>query len=117
MVDNQIYYVDLSSARWMARELSISPNDSINFLAKYQKRILWGTDLSFGHQKDRDIPNYYFTRYITYQALLESKVIQLPLPFPDPENIKGTVINGLNLPKEVLENIYWKTPIHFFKLS
>lgn len=108
------YYVDASSARWMAREFSQKREESITFFKKYSDRILWGTDLSFGSQRHIEIPEYYFTRYLTYQALLETKVKNLALPFPDPENDNKTVINGLDLPMDVLENIYWKTAEKFF---
>jgi predicted TIM-barrel fold metal-dependent hydrolase len=108
------YYVDASSARWMAREFSQNRVNSIEFFKKYHDRILWGTDLSFGMQRGKNIPSYYYTRYLTYQALLETKVTDLPLPFPDRDNLAGTVINGLDLPINVLEDIYWNNANKLF---
>ena len=108
------YYVDASSARWMARELSHNRTNSVEFFKKYHNKILWGTDLSFGWQMGKEKPWYYYTRYLTYQALLETNVSNLPLPFPDPDNKAGTVINGLDLPREVLEDIYWKNASKLF---
>ncbi len=108
------FYVDASSARWMAREFSRNWKISEQFFKKYSDRILWGTDLSFGGQNRSEIPRYYYTRYLTYQALLETNVRNLPLPFPDPENNNETKINGLDLPIEVLEKIYWKNAEKFF---
>jgi hypothetical protein len=109
------YYVDASSARWMAREFSQNKSESIKFFKKYHDRILWGTDISFGGQKSTKIPWYYYTRYLTYQALFETRVTELQLPFPDPENKAGTVINGLDLPINVLEDIYWNNANSLFK--
>lgn len=37
------------------------------------------------------------------------------MPIPDPDNDNNTKIDGLSLPKEVLEKIYWKNPIKLFK--
>lgn len=108
------YYVDASSARWMARELSQNRLTSIAFFKKYHDRILWGSDLSFGWQRKKKKPWYYYTRYLTYQALLESKVANLPLPFPDPDSQAGTLIQGLDLPLEVLEDIYWNNATKLF---
>ena len=110
------FYVDASSARWMAREFSRRRSDIIAFFHQYSDRILWGTDLSFGGQSRSNIPGYYFTRYLTYQMLLESNLQGVPLPFPDPENKLGTNINGLNLPIEILEKIYWKNAEKFFSI-
>ncbi|MHA1744387.1 MAG: amidohydrolase family protein [Promethearchaeota archaeon] len=109
------FYVDASSARWMAREFSRHRSDSIAFFHKYSDRILWGTDLSFGGQGRSHIPEYYFTRYLTYQVLLETNLQGVPLPFPDPENSTGTKINGMDLPVDILEKIYWKNATAFFK--
>ncbi|QEE15896.1 amidohydrolase family protein [Promethearchaeum syntrophicum] len=109
------FYVDASSARWMAREFSRRKSKIIPFFKRYSDRILWGTDLSFGGQARNNIPKYYFTRYLTYQVLLESNLQGVPLSFPDPENTSGTNINGLDLPLEILEKIYWKNAEKFFK--
>ena len=108
------YYVDASSARWMARELSQNRPHSVAFFKKYHDRILWGSDLSFGWQIGKKIPWYYYTRYLTYQALFETNVFNLPLPFPDPDSNAGSMINGLDLPLEVLEDIYWNNANKLF---
>ncbi|MFX1259370.1 MAG: hypothetical protein ACFFAN_16060, partial [Promethearchaeota archaeon] len=60
---------------------------------------------------------YYRTRYFTFQALLESSIRDLSLPFPDPENDNNTKINGLDLPLDVLKKIYWENANKFFKLN
>ncbi len=99
--------VDLSSARWMAREFSSKPKESRDFLNKYSDRLMFGTDIVTGRTDRGAIPGYFVDRYMVYKALFESNVTGLPLPFPDPENGNNTVINGLDLPLATLKKIYW----------
>ncbi len=109
------YYIDSSSARWMARELGRYPEKARNFFIKYSDRILFGTDIV--QDRNKPISTYYQTRYYTFQAILETSVRELPLPFPDPENDNNTKINGLDLPLDVLKKIYWENANKFFKLK
>jgi predicted TIM-barrel fold metal-dependent hydrolase len=108
------YYVDTSSARWMARELGRYPEKAREFFIKHSDRILFGTDIV--QDRNKPISTYYQTRFYTFQALLETSVRDLPLPFPDPENDNNTKINGLDLPLDVLKRIYWENANRFFKL-
>ncbi len=108
------FVADISSARWMAREFSKNPEVAREFIIKYAKRIFFGSDLSYGRDNGKENQRYFFTRYLTYLALFETSVRELPLPFPDPENNNQTVINGLDLPLSTLTQIYWQTPIAFF---
>ena len=109
------YYVDTSSARWMARELGRYPEKAREFFIKYSDRLLFGSDLV--QDRNKPVSTYYRTRYFTFQALLESSVRDLPLPFPDPENNNDTKINGLDLPLDILKKIYWENANKFFKLT
>jgi len=106
--------VDMSSARWIGRELSRDVALSRSFIQKYEDRLLWGSDLSFGWTRDGSPEEYFLTRYQTYHALLESRVRGLPLPFPDPENPTQTMINGLDLPESTLRKIYWENAAKLF---
>ena len=67
--------------------------------------------------RNEPISKYYITRYLTFQALLESSVRDLPLPFPDAENNNETVINGLDLPLDVLKKIYWENASKLYGLK
>ena len=109
------YYIDTSSARWMARELGRYPEKARDFFIKHSDRILFGTDLV--QDRNKPISSYYRTRYFTFQALLETPIRDLPLPFPDPENDNKTKISGLDLPLDVLKKIYWENANKFFKLT
>lgn len=78
--------------RWIGRELSRNVEKSRDFIQRYQDRIFWGTDLSFGLTRGDSPEEYFITRYLTFHALLETKVRNLALPFPDPENDKELTI-------------------------
>ncbi|MHA2287703.1 MAG: amidohydrolase family protein [Promethearchaeota archaeon] len=109
------YYIDSSSARWMARELGRHPEKAREFFVRHSDRILFGTDIV--QDRNKPISEYYQTRYYTFQALLETSLRDLPLPFPDPENDNKTKINGLDLPLDVLKKIYWENAKKFFQLA
>lgn len=109
------YYIDTSSARWMARELGRYPEKARKFFIKFSDRILFGTDLV--QDRNKPISDYYRTRYFTFQAILETPCRNIPLPFPDPENNNNTEINGLDLPLDVLKKIYWENANKFFNLK
>lgn len=108
-------YVDTSSAKWMAREFSYNPEDARKFFIDYQDRIFFGTDIVSGRTDREPIPGYYYLRYLSLLALLETDVRNLPLPLEDPENNNKTVINGLDLPMKVLRKIYWSNSKKYFK--
>jgi len=106
---------DISSAKWMAREFSYKTEEVREFFEQYQDRILFGTDIVTGRSDREPIPGYYYLRYLSMQALLETDVQNLPLPVADPDNNNKTVINGLDLPNKILRKIYWENSQKFFK--
>ncbi|MFX1253859.1 MAG: amidohydrolase family protein [Promethearchaeota archaeon] len=108
------FYVDTSSARWMAREFAKQKDLVIRFFTKYADRILFGTDTVSSRSSKNN--QYLPSRYLTYQVLWETSEIY-PLPFPDPENNNGTQIIGLDLPLNILKKLYWENAQSFFSLS
>ena len=105
--------VDTASSRWMARELSKDPDAARKFLIRYSKRVLFGTDgtLNASPTQDNDsVFSPYTARLIAQRILWETNDTQIPLPFPDRDTAAsgGTFINGLNLPKRVLNDLYWQ---------
>jgi hypothetical protein len=105
--------VDTASSRWMARELSKDPDAARDFLIRFSKRILFGTDTTLNAYKSWDKHSDlspYQARFIAQRILWETNERQTPLPFPDAdtEAIGGTFINGLDLPDRVLQDLYWK---------
>lgn len=106
------FNIDTSSARWMSRELSKDPEKAREFFTKYQDRILFGTDcVSWGPDRD-----YYEGRYLALRLLFETRSRKIPLPFTDSDTINsgGTFINGLDLPENVLQKIYWDNAHTFY---
>ena len=105
--------VDTASSRWMARELSKDPDTARKFLIRYSKRVLFGTDATLNASPTPDSSSAfspYKARLLAQRILWETDDEQVPLPFPDrdTEATGGTFINGLNLPKRVLNDIYWQ---------
>jgi predicted TIM-barrel fold metal-dependent hydrolase len=106
------FNVDTGSARWMSRELSKDSKRARDFLIKYSDRIHFGSDcVAFTPERE-----YYEGRYLALRLLFETNIQNEPLPFADADTLAsgGTYINGLNLPKSVLDKIYWKNGYAFF---
>ena len=109
-------YVDTASTKWIIRELGRDPGEAREFIIKYQKRILFASDLSLGW--DDTAEGYYAMRYWAQRLFWETDVQNEKLPFPDEDSEgQSTVINGLGLPRDVLENIYWKNAQDFFSTN
>lgn len=106
------FNIDTSSARWVSRELSKDPKKAREFIIKYQDRIVFGTDC-VTWRPERD---YYEGRYLALRLLLETAVEHRPLPFTDADTVDtgGTFINGLDLPRKILQKIYWQNAKDFY---
>jgi predicted TIM-barrel fold metal-dependent hydrolase len=106
------FNIDTSSARWMSRELSKDTKKAGEFFIKYQDRIMFGSDcVSWRPERD-----YYEGRYLALRLLLESYGKEMPLPFTDSDTVNtgGTFINGLGLPDNVLQKLYWDNVHKFY---
>ncbi|MFW9979886.1 MAG: amidohydrolase family protein [Candidatus Thorarchaeota archaeon] len=110
-------HVDLSSARWMCRELGRNPKRSREFLLKYADQMLFATDCVASNTRSED-PMYYEGRHAALRLMLESDVERIPLPFIDSDTIEtgGTFIYGLDLPTSVLKKLYWDNAMRFHQL-
>ena len=107
--------LDISSARWMARELGKDTKRASELITKYQDRILFATDCV---ARSRDT-NYYDGRYLALRLLLETDVQEVPLPFIDRDTIEtgGTFINGLNLKHSILSKIYFENAKELYEIE
>ncbi|MHA1197813.1 MAG: amidohydrolase family protein [Candidatus Heimdallarchaeaceae archaeon] len=101
-------YVDTGSAKWMVREFGSKIDETLEFFDKHQDRIMFGTDFVAGRGDREPIPGYYINRFLSFEALFETDVRDLPFPIPDPENDNKTKINGLDLPQNILKKLYWE---------
>jgi predicted TIM-barrel fold metal-dependent hydrolase len=107
-------YIDTASTRWVIRELGREPLLTRSFIMKYQTRILFASDLSVGWNDEDE--GYHAKRYWAQRLFWETDVKNVPLPFPDEDSdSQPTVINGLNLPRGVLENLYGRNARRFFQ--
>ena len=98
----------------MIRELGKNLEDSREFILNHSDRILFATDLSVGWGDRTD--NYCASRYWSQRIFWETDVKGIELPFDDTDNPNPpTLINGLNLPVPILQNIYWKNALEIFK--
>ena len=96
------YYVDTSATKWVVRELSKKPDDTRAFFKKYRDRILFGTDNYVQPGRDTD---FYNTRYQAHQILWETDM-QAESPIHDDDFGGKPTIHGIDLPLDVLEDIY-----------
>ena len=96
------YYVDTSATKWIVREISRQADEARAFFEKYRDRILFGTDNFV--MPDRDT-HLYNTRYWAHQLLWESDM-DVESPIHDDDYGGKPVIRGINLPPDLLEDIY-----------
>jgi predicted TIM-barrel fold metal-dependent hydrolase len=107
-------HIDTASTKWVVRELGRDPLRAREFIVRYQRRILFASDLSIGRFDEEE--GYYAKRYWSQRLFWETGVREVPLPFSDKDNDEGpTIINGLELSRDVLENLYWKNAGDFFE--
>lgn len=90
-------YVEISSA---ITALGRSPKESAAFIAYYSHRIMFGTDFG-GNSMSQ---SYWVTFMDKHFALLETDQYELTAPVDN----KAWRVHDLNLPKVVLEQIYYK---------
>lgn len=106
-------YIDSASTKWIIREIGRYPQKAREFLLKFQKRVLFATDLSVGWGDRED--TYFATRYWAQRLFWETSVRKIELPFDDDDNPNPpTYINGLDLPSKFLEDFYWNNAARFF---
>ncbi len=108
-------HVDTSSARWMARELGKAPEKAREIIIKHSDRILYGTDCVARTMNE----DYYEGRHYTERMIWETDARGVPLPFVDQDTVGkgGTYINGLDLPRRVLDKMYWKNADAIYELD
>jgi uncharacterized protein len=80
-------------------ELGRSPKESVAFMTLYSNRIMFGTDGGIKPQTQ----TWWKTFLDRHFAILETDLDDLPAPYTRSWNI-----HGLNLPKDILERIYYK---------
>jgi predicted TIM-barrel fold metal-dependent hydrolase len=97
-------FLDTSATKWIVRELGRQRAAAREFFRRWAERICFGTDQVVLKEPD---PVRYAVRYWVHQMFWETDLV-CPSPIPDPDSDGPPVLRGLDLPEDVLEQIYWK---------
>jgi len=98
-------YLDTSATKWIVRELGRQRQAARDFFRRWADRICFGTDQVV--LKDSE-PVRYTMRYWVHQMFWETDLVcESPIADPDSDGVPS--LRGLDLPVDVLEQIYWKT--------
>lgn len=84
----------------------VDHNNLRDFIIEYSDRILYGTDISTIQNK-ADIPNYAERYSRTFRFLETEEIVEGGFFGMNP-------VKGVNLPKEVLEKIYYKNALRIY---
>jgi Amidohydrolase len=106
-------YLDTSATKWIVRELGRQRDAARDFFRRWADRICFGTDQVVLEGSD---PVRYLVRYWVHQMFWETDLV-CPSPIPDPDADGTPMLRGLDLPADVLEQIYWKTAERAFKID
>jgi predicted TIM-barrel fold metal-dependent hydrolase len=98
-------YLDTSATKWIVRELGRQRKAAREFFRRWAGRICFGTDQVVVKESDRI---RYTMRYWVHQMFWETDLV-CPSPIADPDSDGKPRVRGLDLPEDVLEQIYWKT--------
>jgi hypothetical protein len=109
------YYIDSSATKWIVRELSVQPDAARNFVLEHADRIVFGSDIvAF----DGATPADYQSRYWAHRWLWEGEGRRdSPIPDPCAPWPTGPIVEGLNLPDEVLAKLYVENARRLFHLD
>ncbi|HEV2440630.1 MAG TPA: amidohydrolase family protein [bacterium] len=105
--------LDTSATKWIVRELGRQRDAARAFFRRWADRICFGTDQVVYKESD---PVRYLVRYWVHQMFWETDLV-CPSPIPDPDADGTPMLRGLDLPGDVLEQIYWKTAKRAFAID
>jgi hypothetical protein len=95
-------HLDCSATKWIVRETARKPDAVRELFLRHPTRILFGSDIVTGDTYDFD---HYASRYWAHQMMWETEYRgESPIEDPDAENPPR--LAGLDLPIEVLEQLY-----------
>ena len=97
------FHLDTSATKWTIRELSRQHDRAREFFISNADRILFGSDLVVHNGVS---PTYYTSRFHVQRTMWETDFRGRSM-IKDPDSEAAPVICGLDLPGEVLKNIYW----------
>ncbi len=97
-------YLDTSATKWIVRELGRQREAAREFFRRWSDRICFGTDQVVVQDTD---PVRYTVRYWIHQMFWETD-LECESPIADPDSDGRPMLRGLDLPGDVLEQIYSK---------
>ncbi len=106
-------YLDTSATKWIVRELGRRREAAREFFRRWAERICFGTDQVVLRDSD---PARYAVRYWIHQMFWETD-LECESPIPDPDSDGPPALRGLDLPVDVLEQIYWKNVERAFGIA
>lgn len=106
-------FLDTSATKWIVRELGRQRDAAREFFRQWAGRICFGTDQVVVKEPD---PARYAVRYWVHQMFWETDLV-CPSPIPDPDSEGTPMVRGLDLPEDVLEQIYWKNAERVFAIT
>jgi len=106
-------HLDTSATKWMIRELGKQRNEARKFFRRWAERICFGTDQVVLKESDSV---RYTVRYWVHQMFWETDLV-CPSPIPDPDADGTPMLQGLDLPEDVLAQMYWKNAERVFGIA
>jgi predicted TIM-barrel fold metal-dependent hydrolase len=103
--------IDSSATKWVVRELSARREQAREFFVRNEDRIIFGTDLVTGDDRDFEL---YASRFWVQRKMWETGYIG-PSPILDPDlpAEKQPVLRGLALPDATLQKLYHTNGVRF----
>lgn len=98
------YFLDTSATKWIVRGVAEQPDAVRAFIIRNQDRVLFGSDLVVGDDYNFD---HYASRYWAHQTMWETGY-RGESPIDDPDAAPAPRLAGVELPRDVLEKIYWR---------
>lgn len=105
--------LDTSATKWIVRELGRQREAARVFFRQWAERICFGTDQVVVKESD---PERYAVRYWVHQMFWETD-LACDSPIADPDSDGPPRLWGLDLPEDVLEQIYWRNAERAFEIS
>jgi hypothetical protein len=97
------YVLDSSATKWIVREVARQPNAVRAFVIRNRERILFGSDLVTSEKTD--LFDHYASRYWAQRTMWET-AYRGESPIEDPDGEQPPRLAGLDLPEDVLEDLY-----------
>ena len=106
-------YLDTSATKWIVRELGRQRVAAREFFRRWADRICFGTDQVVLKESD---PTRYTMRYWVHQMFWETDLV-CDSPIADPDSDGAPRLQGLDLPEDILKQIYWRNAERAFGIK